>query len=629
MATTETTTYKVETLYVTRDEASRGLHDVEHAARGAHEATTLLKHTLQAVGVGIGIGIHQAKHAFIDFNKEVENAKISLSTMLRGNYGVDWDTATKGANGLYAEFQRFSQLTPVTTQEMLEFGRGVAVATAQAGGGIKDITNITEQGVVAAKALGMESNYASLELTEMLMGNVSRRMRFAQQILGFARMDEKEFKKLSAGERMSVVERVLNSPAMRNATTAFSTSFSGVVSTMEDKLQILGGKIGLPLFKAVTAEVTHWNAWLDKNQEKVEQFAHTVSEGLVTAFRGVKDAFAFVYDHSETFITIGKIWAAIKIGGMLGNGVSGMFGGLGLAGLGKNVTGFGGAMGALGPALAAGMGGYQLGKAMGLDKVGESIGGTFAHLTGRTNEYADRVEELTIATKALEAAQRHAAYAAGHGDDQTFGTRLRGNIDLRTQQIEKLHEILMRGSGGNLDKYYSYLATHRKASDFDSIKDELNKVGLATTDIGMAGGLMSLLTQLRQQNAGAEGRSELAGMGALFANAVAPMIGLQQNQLNEAKTLNDLFGTLNRALASGKSLFDKSVLDEVMADLKAGANDPFKSQAKVNQNITNNIQVEVSAKDPDRWMAELDAKVQRKIRAPSQAKGAVITRGGM
>ena len=145
MGLVEATTYKVETLYVTNDEASKGLREIEGGARGAAEATHLLKHALEAVG--IGLSIEKAKHAFIDFNAEVQNAKISLSTMLQGNYAVDWTTATDGANRLYTEFQRFSQLTPVTTQEMLEFGRGVTVATAQAGGSLRDVINVTDHDV--------------------------------------------------------------------------------------------------------------------------------------------------------------------------------------------------------------------------------------------------------------------------------------------------------------------------------------------------------------------------------------------------------------------------------------------------------------------------------------------------
>ena len=125
------------------------------------------------VGYVAALGLHRAYDALVGFNSEVQDAKISLSAMLQGNMGGSWDAAKSNAEALYLEFQKFSTTTPVTTQEVLEFGRGVAVATFQAGGKIKDLTTITEMGTVAAKTLGVNSQYAALELTMMLEGTVS------------------------------------------------------------------------------------------------------------------------------------------------------------------------------------------------------------------------------------------------------------------------------------------------------------------------------------------------------------------------------------------------------------------------------------------------------------------------
>jgi hypothetical protein len=70
----------------------------------------------------------------------------------------------------------------------------------------------------------------------------------------------------------------------------------------------------------------------------------------------------------------------------------------------------------------------------------------------------------------------------------------------------------------------------------------------------------------------------------------------------------------------------KAVIETLLKDAK----DPLSDQKRGgNTYVTNNIQVDVAAKDPDRWIAELDAKVARKIRAPSQARGTIDTRGGM
>lgn len=609
----ETTTYRVELDYDVKGKPESKLDALARSAREAGGATDYLKRGIEMLGVGLGI--EQAKHRFIDFNSEVQNAKISLSTMLQGNYGVRWDQATAGAESLYSEFQRFSQLTPVTTQEMLEFGRGVAVATAQAGGRIKDITNITEQGVVAAKALGMESSYASLELTEMLMGNVSRRMRFAQQILGFAKMDEKEFKALSAGQRMNVIEKVLNSDAMKNATTAFSTSFSGVVSTLEDKLQILLGKVGLPLFKAITAEVSHWNEWLEKNQARVDKIVHQVGEGLVTGFRYVKDAAAFLWDHSDALIAIAKAWAMVKIGSFAGGTLGGLVGGG--AGLIKTLSkevgieALSGKSGLLGAAAGAG---YAIGTVLYNDVL---------HLHDLIDPMGVRLDKasasLAMFDDIVARTTRDVANNPMFGRTHAMGL-------LAANQVEDQTRIAV------LQRLAADEAKHGGRSNLGVMRSALEGAGFSPLEIDRLSSKGARAAELERLTRSEGTRSNkaliatsLSDLG--FAYALSKLDKNQREAVDVNKAMEKIMQKQLQLLGSNQMMLG---WQDMLKMLKEDASllDPFKAQAHVNNNITNNIQVEVAAKDPDRWMAELDAKVQRKIRAPSQPRAAVIFKGG-
>ena len=619
----ETTTYKVELLYDIKGEPEKKLDSIaKHAERASH-GMNLLERGMAALG--IGLGIESAKKHLIDFNSEVQNAKIGLSAMLQGNYGVKWDTAVKGADALYAEFQRFSQLTPVTTQEMLQFGRGVAVATAQAGGSIKDITTITEQGVVAAKALGAESGYASLELTEMLQGNVSRRMRFAQQLLGMAHMDEKHFKELSAGQRLGVVEKVLNSDAMKNATTAFSTSFTGVLSTLEDKLQILIGRIGLPLFQKITAEIAEWNKWIDANQEKVERFISSVGNGLVTAFDAVKTAFQFIYDHADILLTIGKVWAAVKVGNM----ASGMLGGIsGMGGLGATVSGFSGLAAALGPAIGAGIASYMAANALGAGKLGSDIGSHLYDMVHGSDNVANKFAGLATASQAVSDAFRVVAVGSGKRETQMQ--------DMRTQRESQL--AMLRGiyseyaTAGNIDAV-SRLgtkadATGRLQMDYG---DQLNAVGLTSGEVQSAGGIAGMINQIVAANQKYGDAQDAAAYGLKSA----PMLGISREQLAETRVSNALFSKLVDFFLHGGQRVKSHWWQEDSYDVirnfgkdLANEKDPFKGQANLQQNNTYNMTIEVAAKDPDRWIAEVDAKMRRKVNAPTQPRAAMTFKGG-
>jgi hypothetical protein len=328
-----TTTYDVKLRYlVDGKSAARETSGLIQSAKELERTTSGVTNALTSMGaVAAGaFGVDKLTKAFIGFNASAQDARISLSAMIEGSFGGTWDAANAKANKMYDEFQKFSTTAPVTTAEIMDFGRGVFMASSQAGASIQETTNITEQGVIAAKAFGSDTKDAAYAISEMLQGNARKTNSTVQVFMGLMKTHTDEFNKLDPGKRLAMVEQVLNSPAMKDAATAFGSSWSGVLSTFEDKLQILGGQVGLPLFKALTKEIASWSDWLTKNTYQVEQFASTFAEGLVDGFKMVKSAIGFLVDHADTLILIGKTWAAIKIGevvgGLAGRGTNGIAG---------------------------------------------------------------------------------------------------------------------------------------------------------------------------------------------------------------------------------------------------------------------------------------------------------------
>lgn len=347
----ETTTYVVETRYVLDDKASEALKGIAgHAARGEQHVESLsgaLRHLGHALMVGEGLRL--GKEMFIDFNSELEQMKISMAAIMEMNLGGSFKRNQAVSEDLFKEFQRFSKLTPVTTKEVMSFGTGVSAAVFGAGGSMKDFIKITEQGVIASKVFGANAEYAALEIQELLMGNVSKRMRFAMQLLHAAGVDEKTFKAMTASQRIATVEKVLDSDAMKKAADAFSNSFAGVTSTLKDNLEITLGQIGLPLFKAVTKEIRGWNHWIEQNPQKIEAFAKRFSDALVSGFHTLQQIGAWVVQHADMLETIAKLYLGMKIGGAVQNVFSGLASAA--SGLAGNMTSLGGALGVLIPAV--------------------------------------------------------------------------------------------------------------------------------------------------------------------------------------------------------------------------------------------------------------------------------------
>jgi hypothetical protein len=632
------TIYSVRLKYTVDDKAGAGVKKLTKDVEGLGDVSGKVVGLIAGVG-GAFLGIESAKKHLIDFNSEVQNAKIGLSAMIQGNLGTTWDRATERANGLYNEFQKFSTLTPVTTQEILGFGKSVAVATFQAGGSIKQLTNITEQGVIAAKAFGYESAYSALELSEMLAGNVNKRMMFAKQLLGIAKVDEKDFNKMSGEERLGIVQKVLNSDAMKNAAQAFGQSWSGVISTLEDKLQILVGKVGLPLFKRLTKEVSSWNDWIDKNTGRIEAFGARFGEALVDGFNALRTGVGFLVDHADLLLTVGKVWAAVRIGGMLGGGIAGGAGGAGgkiasliawgsgikdkfdengkyqytPAGAGRqNVTAssIGGALPMLGQSLAAG---YAIGSVIN-EQTGASsqIADSLAHLTGRVDATTDRFDQLQRSSKQLDDAMSHrrgagAGAGAGGFTGTVYNANLLGMVDKYKADINAADDFLRtvntKGIGSDEGKaaFAAYQARGVSGKDLKEERASLPR-------------LLETQTQVMSSSLG----GYLAGINKLNATQIKSLdVQEAQEQIMQyMASQNDaraMFQGLGGAAASGFAAQQQAVVDYILR-----ANMNGKLAEKPNVNIT--IQrIEVQSDDPDRYAFALVEAFRDSVKNPSAA----------
>jgi hypothetical protein len=420
------TVYVVRTRYVTdATQATSGLATLAIQAEKTGKHVDGLKGSLLGMGAALagGLMLHEAKKVFVDFNAEVEQTKIQLAAMLQMNFGGSWDRAANSAQSLFLEFQRFSKLTPVTTKELTEFGAGVEAAVFQAGGSIKDFTKITEQGMIASKIFGADSKFAQIEITEMLQGNVRSNMRFINQMLGAMHITREQWKGMSAGKRLGSFEQFLDSDSMQAATKAFSTSFTGVVSTFKDNLQITLGQIGQPLFKALTAEVKSWNVWIEKNQETIKRFAESFSTGLVEGFSVLKGFASWVIDNSDTLIEIAKAFLIFKGASLVGSAVGGLAGTV--AQMAKSFTAAGDALTAVNTA------GYE---------VSTGLGGLTAALGGPQGAIAAVALFATVAFEVYDAIhnQLHKEDLAKEGDKE-IGEIFHNSLTTlqETKQLEK------------------------------------------------------------------------------------------------------------------------------------------------------------------------------------------------
>lgn len=636
------TTYSVNVKYLVDNRGGRAatseLNDdvrkLDASTRSARESFGLLG---TAAAVAFGFAIHKAEDALVGFNDRVEQSKISLAAMVQGFKGGEWDAAQDRASRMYDDFQKFSTQTPVMTQDIMTFGKAVASATFAAGGSIKDMTAITEQGVIAGKAFGEESALASLQISEMLMGNVNSRMRFVKILLGMAHMDEEKFKQLSGEQRIKVVRAVLEGESMQNAKNAFSTSFEGVSSTFKDKLAIAIGDVGKGLFESVKKQLGEANSWIDANKVRLDQLGRTLGEGLSTGFGVVKDAVGLLVAHADTIMALGKIWLAVKIGGMIGGRAgeagSGAVGGIGAAmawmrgprdrydeegnyvyekaGAGRQAL--------TGKSLAANAGLIAQAGALGY-----ALGSLVNDATGLSHSLADMAlsrtdlafERVTRASDSLTEAMERAAHAAPNQ------SAVQTNLNAAIERYHLLSSIASDAAraGVRRDREGNEFPSERRSAKLD----ELMRMGVSMDEIMKAGGIQAFANAQRAMEetlTARRGAVTQTGEDA-FELGIMALTDYQRQTLDVQRAQQDLLTYINQQLSKGMVVDPKNVIDILRKDTEDPEGKHKKMADKPNVNI--HIQrIEVQSDDPDRMAFGLVEFFRDAAKNPSSAVNAL------
>jgi hypothetical protein len=110
---------------------------------------------------------------------------------------------------------------------------------------------------------------------------------------------------------------------MKQAAIAMGNSWKGVTSTLEDLIDINAAKAGEPLFRALKQELAGINDYLMSHQTEVAEWSQKVSDALIAGFGAVKDGIAFLVAHRELLLKLAEGWLALKVGGALGAGALG------------------------------------------------------------------------------------------------------------------------------------------------------------------------------------------------------------------------------------------------------------------------------------------------------------------
>lgn len=668
------TIYDVRLRYSVDKAGPAGVRAMTNEVKTLGRESTKTTGMLGRLGAGVvaAFGVRAAGKALIGFNSTVQDTKLQIAGMLALTKKTDLADQVGKADRAYANLQARAKSLPGTTAEYAKMLSVLTRPLTEAGLGMKDLEDITVNAVVAAKAVGEQWDVAARDIDQALRGQYHSTDPFASKVLGAAGYSgeegRKKFNEMSAEDRAETLRSALMTKQWTQLAEAQGQTFGGMLSTFQDTIEQFFGKVGLPLFKVITAELKQWNAWLDANTDKVDEWAQRLGEGLVSGFKAVKSAIGFLVENADTLLMIGKVWAAVSIGGMLGGkmgGLGAMAGG-GAGGLKEffrrgtkasdSVDPFTGAYSYSG-ATAGGRGhqavGGLAGAASNAGLLGQVFGASYAlgsllnHATGASDalgQFLFPVDKNTLAfeklereTKGLEQSFRDAKKAGGDsiaGNNVIAGVRgLGANYRERANLINdaiRSYDAYKAAGSGTSGSFEQRLAAQEHFGKYFQAKKDLARLGVSDEDAQKFGGTDKASWARLAASYSAKGDPleqkamglGLAGSGA-YAFGMAALTDYQQRTLDQAKAQTEILTYLNSTLSKGEA-WDPAKIIEIMrgaTDDPNGTHGPKKGD-KPNVNIT--IQrIEVQSDDPDRYAFGLVDAFKDAVKNPSQAVRAI------
>jgi hypothetical protein len=328
------TIYDVMVRYNVKDNATRGLNSIDRASRRASKSSGMLAGALRRVMVAAGayLGFRAAKKHLIDFNATLQQSKIQIAGIRQLNLGGAWSDNMKSANTLVTQFQKIAEKSVGTTQDFVDMASNIAAPIMNAGLGMTELRDITKGAVIAGRAFGTRAELVALDIEQMLAGTLTKKDRFARKLLTPMGYDTSAWNAMDAQMRAAKTMEAVSQQGILNMAKAQEQSFSGVLSTLQDKLSILLGRVGKPLFEAITKEISNWITYMEKNQLALKNWAADFGKTLKDAFGVVKSVFKFVAAHKDLLLNLAKaalIFKGVKVVGGALAGAAAFLGGAG------------------------------------------------------------------------------------------------------------------------------------------------------------------------------------------------------------------------------------------------------------------------------------------------------------
>lgn len=273
-----------------------------------------------AIGLGAFFGGGALARGLIGFNSRMEDAKLQIAGMLALAKKTDLADQVGVANQMYDDLRKKAAELPGETEDYINMLGMLIQPMAQAGASMEQMESLTVNAMIAARGLKEGWQKAGRDISEFInfgkMNQVDTFIRRIIEPLGFVGdAGKKRLKAMTQQQRLELALHAFGQKQIQQLGDAQARTFSGQMDKMRDAVKMFLGRVGLPLFQALTKMLGAANDWLSKNEKAVRSLAESIGGALMTAFSAVGKVIKFFASNSDEARAILK--ALLTVAGLL------------------------------------------------------------------------------------------------------------------------------------------------------------------------------------------------------------------------------------------------------------------------------------------------------------------------
>lgn len=243
---------------------------------------------IQAIARGLTNAIAKA----VQFHKQMEGARIGISTAVAETHKIDFSRAMQVSKGVFRLLQDAAVEGVGETKDLVATFKLIVGPISAAGRSLRDVVTITKGGITAAASLGVDFAQASRDMGLMVTGAAGLDTKLFR-ILGSLGLITKDTKKwnqtFTTAQRIAKLEAALTSDTIKAAAKAYEKSFEGVTSTMSDLRSTLGESLMGPVLRQVAVGIKRINDALIGMRGTIELAFGVVGTNVGTALSDMFD----------------------------------------------------------------------------------------------------------------------------------------------------------------------------------------------------------------------------------------------------------------------------------------------------------------------------------------------------